>query len=186
MPVPASTPHLDPLRAELRALQQEAPAQPWRHIGTFAVGGLRAAGFADASDLLLVVSSMGRGVFDCRAGTKLARNDDEYWGEDLDLLAEGIGPLAGQSIPMAGPYGGGLRRLTADGWSLELVTLAWPAQDILLLAPFSSLYDCLHGKPSRFQKIDSESELRAVGFSPTGRSLVIASSSTLTIYGRDS
>ena len=69
---------------------------------------------------------------------------------------------------------------------MEAVPLKWPITEILLLEPYASLYDSLQGKPSRFHKLCSESEaLRGYGFSYSGRTLVIATSSDVTIYGRD-
>ena len=154
-------------------------------MGVFAVGGLRAVGFDRVTELLLVISSSGRGVIDCRTGSKVARDSEEYTKDEQYLEAEGIGPLAGRMLTMAGLLGGGLPKSTSDGWSVEVVALAWPMGDILLLEPFSTLYECLRGKPSRFHKIGSESELRAVGFSYSGLSFIVATSSDIAVFSRD-
>ncbi len=180
------TKHLDPLRKELRLLQKAAPPKPWRCAGAIAVGGLRAVGFDRMSELLLVVSSAGRGVIDCQTGAKVARDDGEYYENEQYLEAEGIGPLENRTLTMAGLFGGGLPRSTSDGWSIEVVTLDWPVGEVLLLEPFSSLYDSLRAKPSRFHKVASDSELRAVGFSYTGLSLIVATSSEVGVFCRDS
>lgn len=179
-----TTPHLDPVRREVRAQKIDAPQGPWQKIGMIAVGGLRTIGFDRSSELLLVVSSAGRGVIDCSNCTKVARDDDEYYGGEQFLEAEGIGPLEGRTIRVAGLIGGGLPTNTQDGWSLEVVTLDWPEHEVLLVEPFSSIYDSLYGKQAKFRKIARESELRAFGFSYSGKSLVIASSSDITVYGR--
>jgi hypothetical protein len=133
------TKHLDPLRKELRLLRVTVPPKPWRGAGVIAVGGLHAVGFDRRTELLLVVSSAGRGVIDCRTGSKVARESEEYTDYEQYLEAEGIGPLKGRALTMAGLLGGGLPKSTRDGWSIEVVTLAWPVGDILLLEPFSSL-----------------------------------------------
>jgi hypothetical protein len=177
--------HLDPLRKELRALGVADPPKPWSKVCTVAVGGLRSVGFDRNSELFLVVSSAGRGVIDGRSGSKVARDNAEYYERELLLEAEGIGPLEGSTLRVAGVLGGGLPTVTADGWSVEVVSLEWPAVEILLLEPLASLYDSLQGKKSRFHKLSSESELRACGFSYSGRTLVVATSSDVTIYGRD-
>jgi hypothetical protein len=179
------TNHLDPLKNQLRALQQVAPPSPWRRIAIIAVGGLRSVGFDRNSELLLVISSAGRGVIDCRTGEKVARDDDEYYENEQFLEAEGIGPLQGQTVRISGLLGGGLPISTPDAWSVELVSLDWPVKDILLLEPFSFLYGSLYGKPAIFYKIGAESELRACGFSYTGNSLVIATSSDVAVFSRD-
>jgi hypothetical protein len=150
-----------------------------------AVGGLHAVGFDRETELLLVVSSSGRGVIDCKTGLRVARDYEESFEGDRYLEAGGIGPLEGQTLRLAGLLGGGLPNSTADGWSVELVALDWPVQEILLLEPFASLYDSLRGKPNRFHKVGAESELRACGFSYSGRSLILATSSEISIFGRD-
>jgi hypothetical protein len=179
------TNHLDPLKKQLRALQQVAPPSPWHRVATISVGGLRSVGFGRNSELLLVISSAGRGVIDCGTGEKVARDDDEYYENEQFLEAEGIGPLQGQAIRISGLFGGGLPTPTSDGWSVELVSLDWPVKDILLLEPHSFLYGSLYGKPAIFHKIGAESELRACGFSYSGSSLVVATSSDIAIFYRD-
>jgi hypothetical protein len=178
--------HLDPLRKELLTLGASEPPRPWRTIGRVAVGGLRSIGFDRNSELFLVVSSAGRGVIDGVSGSKVARDDSEYYEGELALEAEGIGPLTGSTLRVAGLFGGGLPTMTTDGWSVEAVPLRWPVTEILLLEPYASLYDSLQGRPSRFHKLRSESEtVRGYGFSYSGRTLVLATSSDVTIYGRD-
>src|SRR5262249_26293312 len=108
----------------------------------------------------------------------------EYSEDGRHLEAEGIGPLANATIRMAGLAGGGLPRGTSDRWSIELVTMDWPVTHILLFPPDSWVYGSLHQKPDTFTKLASESELRAAGFSYSGRSLLVATSSDIAIFGR--
>jgi hypothetical protein len=180
------TPHLDPLRAELGSLKLTEPPSPWRKISMVAVGGLRAVGFDRESELLLVVSYAGRGVINCTTGERIARDDSEYFEDTRHLEAKGIGPLEGLTLRVAGGQGGGLPTSTQDGWSVEVLTREWPEQEVLILEPFASLFDFLQRKPSRFHKVAMESELRAFGFSYTGRTFIVASSSDILIFGRDS
>jgi hypothetical protein len=98
------------------------------------VGGLTEVGFGDDSDLLLIVSSQGRGVVDCRTGERVARDradPDDSWYDERRLLAEGIGPLEGKTIRLAGLHGGGLLNCGQQGWSVEALALDWP--DVSLL-----------------------------------------------------
>jgi hypothetical protein len=176
---------LDPLRSELRALLIGPPPKPWSLLATLAVGGLREVGFDRHSELLLVVSSAGRGVIDCTNATKVARDDSEYYEGEAILEATGIGPLQGTIIRMAGLYGGGLPTRTTDGWSVEVLALDWPVEEVILLEPKSFLYGSLNGKATSFHKIGSESEIRACGFSYSGRSLVIATTSAISVFRRD-
>jgi hypothetical protein len=156
----------------------------WQLITSIAVGGLRAVGFDRHADLLLIVSSQGRGVIDCLSGKKIARDDEEYYEGEEHLEAEGIGILEGKTIQMAGLFGGGLPLTTTDDWQLEIVCLNWPIEDLILVTPGSDLYGSTHNYPDRFEKIFSDSCIRAAGFSHSGRSLVIATTSDVTIYGR--
>lgn len=176
--------HLEPLRRKLKSAKISSPPAPWRLVSQVAVGGLSAIGFDRHSDLLLVVSSQGRGVIDCLSGQKVARDDEEYFEGEQHLEAAGIGPLEGKVLHMAGLHGGGLPLTTEDRWSIEIVTLEWPSHEVLLFEPGSWLYGSLYSKPDNFSKLAIESELRACGFSHTGRSLVIASSSDVAIFSR--
>src|SRR5262249_37257854 len=117
--------HLESMVACILASPVESPEPPWRLIGGFGIGGVTAVGVGPRSDLLLVVSWSGRGVFDCVTGERVARDPaapqdgTENWQDDFELEAQGIGPLEGQRIRTAGLFGGGLPRLTHDGWIVE-------------------------------------------------------------------
>ena len=155
----------------------EAPS-PWQRLPVYAVGGLFQVGYAAGSDLLLVLSLQGRGVFDCLTGSRLARDHvkaHEFF-DQIRLTASGIGPLEGQTVRVAGVYGGGLPLTTSDGWRLETGAPAWPAHSVFLSAPGSH-------EPI-FIGDDGPCELRACGFSETGRSFVIATSCDLAMFTR--
>jgi hypothetical protein len=175
--------HLDPIRNRIMSAPVLPPPKPWKCVGGGAVGGLTEVGFADGSDLLLVVSAQGRGVFDCRSGERVARDctePNDGWYDERRLLALGIGPLDGQFIRLAGLGGGGLIRLGCDGWWIETITLVWPDVNLLLGGPWGWIHDGV----TPFTKLQTIREFRAFGFSETGQSLVIATSSDLLIYSR--
>ena len=173
------------LREGLERLPYADAPKPWRVVGGSAVGGLTEVGFAGGSDDLLVVSSQGRGLFDCLTGERLARDREEFFenADDSGLTAPGIGSREGTIFPMAGLHGGGLATHTHGGWGIHVVHLPWPIHVFFL----TSNYQELNGKSGHITKIgnDEPCSYRAAGFSPTGRSLVIATSCELTIYGRD-
>lgn len=170
---------------EMRPAIQEPPA-PWKCCATWAVGGLFQVGYAENSDLLLVLSSQGRGIFDCLTGEKVARDYEEAhdFFDPIRLLAQGFGPLEGKSIRMAGLFGGGLPLTTEDGWGLE-ESPAWPTRSIMLTPPSVQREDgsIVHGEPFVIGD-DGACELRAYGFSETGHSFVIAISCDLVIFAR--
>jgi hypothetical protein len=152
---------------------------PWRPLPVYAVGGLFGVGYAAGSDLLLVLSSQGRGVFDCLTGEKLARDNEEAhdFFDPIRLIAEGFGPLAEQSIRIAGLFGGGLPLSTHDGWYMEPQARAWPTHSVFLTAPGTREPVCIGD--------DGACEFRACGFSETARSFIIATSCDLAMFTRE-
>ncbi|WP_068902461.1 hypothetical protein [Planomonospora sphaerica] len=184
------TSHQEQVRARMRSAPLQAPPAPWRSLTPIAVGGLSCVGFGtlpgSPDDLLLVVSSNGRGLFDCATGTRIARDPDPDagWPDTHELAHEGIGPLSGVFVPVAGLWGGGLHTTTPDGWTLDVVAPDWPVESVMLSAAGGSPY---RGEPgSSWWHVHREDacELRAVGFSPSGKALVIASSCTVTLFTR--
>lgn len=184
MITPPIPPHVQALIQHLQALPITALPPPWQLVASVAIGGLLAVGYAEQSDLLLVISSQGRGIFDCLAGTRTARDrrDAAPFYDESTLRAQGFGPLEGQVLPIAGLCGGGLPNTTRDGWHLQAIPLPWPRYRIFLEPPFCSMYHDLAGVTCVGD--DGGGELRAYGFSPTGRSFVIATSCDLTIIIR--
>src|SRR5262245_9637675 len=134
--------HLVELVAELRKPISQPPA-PWKKATGFAIGGLTEIGYAPGSDLLLVVSGQGRGVFDCISGERIARDYDDSpdFIDETKLLASGIGPLSGQWIRVGGLHGGGLPNSTKDGWGLNALPLPWPHYHVFLTASWKTVYD---------------------------------------------
>lgn len=163
------------------------PPAPWKSFGIFAVGGLFAVGYATETDLLQVVSSQGNGLFDCTTGEKLARDYGDVYSffDEEALTVNGIGPLEGMIINTAGLGGGKLPVITLDRWKLhdELTelppALQGPVHSIFLeqTAPYQEPERTCVGS-------DEPCELRAYGFSPTGRSFVIASSCQIELFCR--
>jgi hypothetical protein len=165
---------------------------PWRRVTTYAVGGLEYVGYAEDLDLLLVLSSEGRSLYDCRDGTLLARDRAEHAVNTVKLTARAIGPLHNEPVRVAGLYGGGLPLTARDGWMLQVdhdyhrpepngraypnvsvyITDArsWKAGTYAVKALAARTFPC---------------ELRACGFSETGKSFVVATSCELTIFARD-
>jgi len=175
------------LDARFRQYPESAPPAPWKLTGCGPIGGLLQIGFALDSELLLVVSSEGRGVFDCRTGEPVARDydiDEERWADTIRLTTKGIGPLKRQTLRMAGIWGGGLPLYTADGWSVNVIALNWAEWIVMLCPPKSSVYS--DATFEQCTKVYSGGPIRACGFSFTGRSLAIAEGSgvSLTLFTR--
>jgi hypothetical protein len=136
----------------------------------------------------MVASHAGRGLFDPSTGVKIARdrNSDPHLclPTGPDLSCQGIGPLAAMRVRIAGVFGGGLHTMTGDGWHVEVVAPGWPDERVLLSFERDP-YQGTHG--TRWWHIfhAEQSELRAAGFSPSGRTLVVATNSDITLWHRD-
>lgn len=159
---------------------------PWSGPINIAVGGLTDVGFGDSSDLLICISSNGRGVIDCLAGSKVARDDgDDFEFDAGNLLVPGIGPLAGKPVRTAGVAGGGLANGTNDGWSVQRHPFAFPDEQLFVASHGQAMLWTPLGEEMRLTKLGGfVTEVRAFGFSPTGLSLVIATSSDLIVFCR--
>lgn len=187
--------HQQQLRDRFLAAQVMPAPEPWLALPTphkyIPVGGLLGVGFAadptSGADILMVVSHDGRGLFDPATGAKIAR--DREPDPDLciptgpDLSCPGFGPLADTRVRIAGLFGGGLHTSTDDGWSVDVVVPGWPDERVLL----SINGDIYRGTVGThwWHIFDSNySELRAAGFSASGRTLVVATSSDITLWHR--
>ena len=178
-------PKLKPLVKAINRAPFCDPLAPWRKIAKIAVGGLTSVGFSREAELLLVVSTQGRSVIDCNTGEVVERDRSEYEESYSNLVAEGVGVMCDEQVRITGMYGGGVANLTQDMWMCHELVLEFPESTLMLVEPGSWLYGSLYGQRGDFIKIGSALELRAFGFSPTGQTLLIATSSDLTIYNRN-
>jgi hypothetical protein len=149
----------------------------WELVRIIAVSGLVNVGFVPNSNLIIVVSHNGRGIFDCSTGEKIARSYDEIWGffDDQTGEVKGFDLLADQTIQTHGLFGrDNLSKTTKDGWRLEKlekdnfdqIILVSPVQDKLIVGD------------------DEVVEIKAFGFAENEQFFVIAMGSDLTIYQR--
>lgn len=167
----------------LTAADEGEMPHPWRRVQLPRIGGAFAAGLNPEGTYLLLVSSSGRGVIDCRSGKRVARDDspDGDWLDTRRRRALGIGPLAGQEIYIAGtPAGGGLPTRTDDGWTLHRATPEGPREIIWCEGP---------GQPGsadgtqRLKLWDWDAPF-AWGFSRSGTAAVIACSNEVRVWTR--
>ncbi|MFG3498602.1 hypothetical protein [Streptomyces sp. NPDC047928] len=180
---------ITPYQQRLRQRYLDAPVLPapgpWRAVldNRTPVGGLLGIGFAthpdDGRDLVMVVSADGHGLFDATTGEKIARDRDPDLetstpDDSPDLTCPGLGPVAGVPVRIAGLHGGGLHHGTGDGWYVDVVAPDWPHHRVVLSLG-KEWWQVFHA---------DYSELRAAGFSPSGRTLAVATSSDLTLWTR--
>lgn len=173
------------LRKRLRRVPLGEPPAPWRKASVHTVGGLTGVGFAEGSDLLLVVSHQGRGLFDCPCGTRIARDEEpphRGWYDPIRLIATGIGPLCDQPIRIAGLHGGGLPTCTDDGWRTTKIAPDWPRESIVLDPRNSTVL--VEGLSHGSIRIAEDIDIRAHGFSETGLSLIVATADRVEVWNR--
>ena len=180
---------LDPVAKALAAATPVAVAGPWRRINVLGVGGLNALGFNRKSEEMLVTSVNGQSVISGDTGEILYRNRDDDGLDISALKGTRLDHPADERFDMAGLFGGALRTVTDDGWSIE--PLAGSSGVHCVLQPpgasvhFSDPKWAAHNKDATFHLIARESEdIRAFGFSWTGRTLVLATPSDLTLWNR--
>jgi len=161
----------------------------WQHKNTFAIGGLENVGFSPDSDLLIVLSSQGEGIFDCKEGLKIAResNNGDWWNrfDEITNSIVGFNVLENINIKTHGLYGeDNLPKITEDFWILEKTSPMpddkpfekYLVQKIYLISP--------NKKKRIFITKDGPCELRAYGFSDTGKTMIVASSCEIVIYAK--
>jgi len=159
---------------------------PWKN-GGLGIGGICAVGFSADGRWLLVVSHQGRGVFNAESLERIARDDEANYGlfDKATDTAAGIGPMEGLRIPVFGMRGAIRTRTqlptrTEDGWALDWKEaeerLGMPDTSVSLRAP--------HQVSGPGYPLGEYELLYAIGFSPNGRTLVIAESHTITVLGR--
>ncbi|MFD8911073.1 hypothetical protein [Streptomyces sp. NPDC059575] len=176
------------LRERLLAAPVVPAPAPWRPVldRRTPIGGLLGIGFAvhpgSGRDLVMVVSHDGHGLFDAVTGEKIAR-DREPDTPDDDLTHPGLGPVAGQPVRIAGLFGGGLHSGSGDGWTVTAVSPDWP-HDRVILSTAGGLHQGEPGTTWWHILHSTYAELRAVGFSPSGRTLAVATSADLTLWTR--
>lgn len=150
---------------------------------TFAIGGLSDVGFSKKNtELLLIVSSQGRGIIDCSKLELIERdnNDDFDWLNPYKLLADGFGTLANEKIFISGLSGGGLPTSNQFGDNIEYMATEWPIISLIFEPNYKSIYK--EGEEKYCFKIFHDYELRAYGFSSDGTYFVTATSSEINIY----
>jgi len=153
---------------------------------SFAVGGLSEVGFSKKyPELLLVVSSQGRGVIDCSKLELIDRdsNDDFDWINSQELWAFGIGKLKDERIMVGGLHGGGLPYSNESGDGIQYMATEWPIIDLIFEPNFKSIYK--EGDQKHCFRIFHDYELRAFGFSYNGQYFITATSSEVNVYRKE-
>ena len=176
--------HLWPVADVLSSVPIGQIPDPWSDISYVAVGGLEAVGFERATEQMLVVSSTGQSVIDCRTGAKVHRDREQSAYDPTTLTAWPTNQDENHKIQMSGLHGGGLRTITDDGWSIDSIPINWPQYFFVLNHPYSDVYMSKLGRPVQVSVLAHDYNARAFGFSWTGKTLVRADGAGVHIWGR--
>lgn len=150
---------------------------------TFAIGGLSNVGFSKKiPEMLLVVSSQGRGIIDCSKFELIERDYDDSWewSDIYELWTMGIGKLSDEKILVSGIHGGGLPFLNKYGDSIQFMATQWPIIDLIFEPHCKSLYKENESKDCF--RIFHDYELKTYGFSYNGDYFITATSSEVNVY----
>ena len=152
---------------------------PWQHAAWLRVGGLIAIGFPGDFHLF-TLSWNGRGIFELHTFERIARAYEDPVGADWlaadQLSAAGIGEFSSQLIPIVGLWGGQCIVRTPDGWRLEARVEKGTVLSGLLIDPTASNVVAV--------PLNSITEYQAVSFDPSGRFLLLASTSEVQVMTR--
>jgi hypothetical protein len=156
----------------------------WKLKNNFAIGGLREIGFYEDSNYLLVLSSQGRGLFDCLKGEKISRDSYDYYSNEWDCdtgKVKGIGHLSDKIIICGGfEYQDTLIKIINDNLKVEIIKekrKIWndTIQDVdVLYINDNGNKTEIYNSPFGFE--------RAFGFSKDGKCFVYGTSSNLYIW----
>jgi hypothetical protein len=166
------------LKARLAKLPRVACWYEYGRETAYDADDILAMGFD--GELIQIVSSHGLAVIDAIRGC-VAYDSDDRPMPGYPEWAPGIGPLEGKQIALMGMDGGTpLARRTPDGWTLGVIS---PERDATVwLSPSGE--SCEEPGP-RSRKLSRRfPELRAAGFTQSGRTLVFAEPSRITCFTR--
>ncbi len=156
----------------------------WTFKGNFSIGGLEYFGFDESSDLLLVVSSNGRGIIDLAKAEKITRDyTDNFELDETLLICEGFDVLKDKSIKLAGKYGGSILPISNSfGDCLQKVSPLYPCEDVIYQPAFEN---CLiEGHNKNCVRI-YRGFLYCFGFSFSGNYFVIADDIGILFWERN-
>lgn len=175
---------------KLRAAKNVEETLDWKRSCEIAVGGLIAVGFYESADKphldkLIAIGSQGQTIIDCLSGEIVYRNREQDGYDPATLSAYDLSGQGTVPIRMSGIDGGGLKRCTQDGWSVEAIPIEWPIFYYILQYPETSIYsDHVLGRVSEFELIDYDYQQTAWGFSNSGNTLLLTSSSDIILWSR--
>lgn len=161
---------------ELLNLIPKGVPEGWE-MNSCSVGGLMYLGFSEVrTEKLIVISSQGQRVIDCKTGEKIYC-EENYDEGDLIACAETLGD---ELVPIAGEGGGGLRKYSPAGDILDLAAPLWPREQVIFMPRYSSW----HQNPEKCTMVFEAYNILAYGFSRCGNYMAVGTASDLAIFKR--
>lgn len=160
----------------------------WIRKNVWAIGGLREIGFLENSDILMVLSSQGRGIFNCLNAERIERDRTDFYSEEWNPdngIVNGIGAYENEIFFCGGfEHPDLLSKGTADGFTTAIKT-----KRIKFLFPeeanAGTLFILFPDKKRKTEIAQTDYGFdRAFGFSPTGKSFVFSTSSEIEFWVR--
>jgi hypothetical protein len=148
----------------------------WERQAVHAIGGLIGIGISENEAFAFVISWQGRGIYELEYGKRIDRNSEapaasSTWIDQGKRSAMGIGPMDKHWIGIVGMWGGELKRKIGN-WKVELKQSN--GKDEIVLSDQISNKSMVIDKPI--------SDIRALGFSDSGKFLFIATSCDFAIW----
>lgn len=153
----------------------------------YSIGGLREVGFKKGSDIIMVLSSQGRGIFDCLECEKIERDPYDYYTHDWDSytgLVKGIGKYQNENFICGGfEYPDPISKRSKDWIVLKVRTTLY--SDYFKKYINSELI-CIESSKRQLSNIINNYSFyptdRGFGFSDTGKTFVHCTSSDIHIF----
>jgi len=177
-------------REKINNILEQIPSAPspkgWKRKCEFAIGGLEYFGFSESSDILVILSTQGRGLIDMAKGEKMSRDMSmDYFLDERLLVTRGFDILEGDEIKLASKYGGSILPVcNKSNEKLVRVSPLYPCEDIIFQPPFE---DCF--ADGRYKNISSANCVRiyrgflyCYGFSFSGKYFVIADDGGIIVW----
>ena len=173
------------LIAKIRQVPIVKEFLPWKPTAFFITDPLVGAGFLPGKEVALVLTHDDRILIDCKTGKELVRDEFSETEKEYDIgeLTYKWPERCEDKIQIAGIHGGELPQVTSDGWQIFYTTVYQPQVDIILEPPKKHYWR----EPKECARINPRGlyDLRAFGFSYSGKSIIILGHDEVCMFNRE-
>lgn len=173
------------VREHLHLVPSQRPPQPWRYVGRFLVADLVSVGFDERAENLLIITNSEQIVIDCIQGKQIFRG---LLGDRIstsERVTPATGTLAGKTVFLLNNKSYDWSQTTFDRWHCVFSKSPNGLQQVGLIMPIrKDQHRSMNLKNLRFAKIAWQRNIVTAGFSPSGRTLIVASDHDVAVYSR--